>query len=72
MRPAAGDGGDVFKAIWNAGRSAPHDAPVTPADREKAKRTVYGILYGQDLPDIARLVIGAHFEPSFLEPNGIL
>jgi hypothetical protein len=36
----------VFKAIWNAGRSAPPDAAVSPGDREKAKRTVYGILYG--------------------------
>lgn len=43
----AGEQGDVFKAIWNAGRSAPLGTHVTPEDRDKAKRTVYGILYGQ-------------------------
>jgi hypothetical protein len=45
----AGDGGDVFKAMWNAGRvpPLPPDTAVTPGDREKAKRTVYGILFGQ-------------------------
>ena len=38
---------DAFERIWNAGRGFPASAPVTRADRAKAKTTVYGLLYGQ-------------------------
>ena len=38
---------DAFERIWNEGRRVAADAPVTPADRAKAKTTVYGLLYGQ-------------------------
>ena len=53
LRRAADDGGDVFKLIWNAARSAPPDAHVTPADRDRAKTTVYGIIYGQGKAGLA-------------------
>jgi DNA polymerase I-like protein with 3'-5' exonuclease and polymerase domains len=49
----AGDGGDVFKMIWNLSRDAPRDAPVSAEDRDKAKRTVYGVLYGQGVAGLA-------------------
>ena len=51
--PAASSGAsfapknDAFEQIWNAGRGAPASAPVTRADRAKAKTSVYGLLYGQ-------------------------
>ena len=38
---------DAFERIWNEGRGVAASAPVTPADRAKAKTTVYGLLYGQ-------------------------
>ena len=38
---------DAFERIWNAGRGVAASAPVTRADRAKAKTTVYGLLYGQ-------------------------
>jgi len=38
---------DAFERIWNEGRRVAASAPVTPADRAKAKTTVYGLLYGQ-------------------------
>ena len=53
LRRAADDGGDVFKLIWNAARSSPPDAHVSPADRDRAKTTVYGIIYGQGKAGLA-------------------
>ena len=53
VRRAADDGGDAFKLIWNAARSSPPDAHVSPADRDRAKTTVYGIIYGQGKAGLA-------------------
>ena len=38
---------DAFGASGTRGRGFPASAPVTRADRAKAKTTVYGLLYGQ-------------------------
>jgi DNA polymerase-1 len=47
LRKAADAGGDVFVAIWNAGKDSPPNAVVDSRTREIAKRTAYGIVYGQ-------------------------
>ena len=46
-------GGDVFQYIWNSGRNAPLNAPVSADERDRAKATVYGILYGQGVSGLA-------------------
>ncbi|KAK3238726.1 hypothetical protein CYMTET_51288, partial [Cymbomonas tetramitiformis] len=43
----AGATGDVFSHLWNTSRGLMPGTPVDQSDREKAKRTVYGIIYGQ-------------------------
>ena len=45
---------DAFEQIWNAGLGLAASAPVTRADRAKAKTTVYGLLYGQGEAGLAR------------------
>ena len=45
---------DVFVAIWNAGKNVPVDTPPTePGTRDIAKRTAYGIVYGQHATGLA-------------------
>ena len=59
FKKAADEGGDVFVAIWNAGKNLPPDAPAEPGTRDIAKRTAYGILYGQHAAGLAsKLNIG--------------
>ena len=53
LRRQITDGGDVFERIWNAGRGAPPETPVAKEDRDRAKRTVYGLLYGQGKTGLA-------------------
>lgn len=43
----AGTKGDVFAYLWNQFQGKPFGTAVLKANREKAKRTVYGIIYGQ-------------------------
>jgi DNA polymerase I-like protein with 3'-5' exonuclease and polymerase domains len=45
--------GDVFVAIWNAGKGLPLDAPAEKSTRDIAKRTAYGIVYGQHATGLA-------------------
>ena len=59
FKKATDEGGDVFVAIWNAGKNLPLDAPTEPGTRDIAKRTAYGILYGQHAAGLAsKLNIG--------------
>lgn len=59
FKKATDEGGDVFVAIWNAGKNLPPDAPAEPGTRDIAKRTAYGILYGQHAAGLAsKLNIG--------------
>ena len=44
---------DVFVAIWNAGKNLPADTPTEPGTRDIAKRTTYGILFGQHAMGLA-------------------
>ena len=46
-------GGDVFVAIWNAGKGYPLDAPCDKHTRDLAKRTAYAIVYGQHVNGLA-------------------
>ena len=53
LNRASDSGGDVFVAIWNAGRGLPLDAPCDKRTRDLAKRTVYAIVYGQHVNGLA-------------------
>lgn len=53
LRRQITDGGDVFERIWNAGRGTSPETPVSKEDRDSAKRTVYGLLYGQGKTGLA-------------------
>lgn len=49
----AGVKGDAFTLIAGAFLNQPRGAPVSKEDREKAKRVVYGIIYGISAPGLA-------------------
>jgi len=53
LNRASDGGGDVFVSIWNAGKGLPLDAPCHKSTRDIAKRTTYGILYGQHANGLA-------------------
>lgn len=53
---------DVFCAIWNAGRNLPIETPTEPGTRDIAKRTAYGIVYGQHATGLAEKLNCSKFE----------
>jgi len=53
LNRASDCGGDVFVAIWNAGKGYPLDAPCDKHTRDLAKRTAYAIVYGQHVNGLA-------------------
>jgi len=42
-----------FELMWNVFVDAPRGTPVAREDRDKAKRSIYGILYGQGAQGLA-------------------